>query len=672
VSVATELARDPDLQVSEDPLDDGGVTDQRHDVYDGATVPADWYHACQNSVSCAAGNEPPHSKVEIPVAKRKPAKKRRKKAASGRLRIGDDWNAITIIALSQSNPLKAVAEFVENSIDAHARNITITRGREKGAAYLRIIDDGEGIPLDDEGKPNFKYVATHICDSIKRQLKAEGASGIQGEFGIGLLSFWTVGETLTMTTVGADGGIYQMTMEKGSPNYALNVKRSLFPERGTELLITPLLAGIRQLSGDKIQWYLASELRDRIRRSGVRIKVVDRTARKEYNVEPRQFDGRLLQQLPTARVEDEEIYTELYLSEPDASNGVGLYRAGTRVLENLANLERFDREPWNSGYLQGIVDAGFLNLTPGTRTGVIQDQAFERFCTALAEIETALTSSIAEQRAAEVERASHKMLKTIRKAFKEALLALPAEEYDWFDIRESHPAHGTKDERQGDASAAGAQASGLTAAQSGERQKQFFEYAGSLFSVRISPQSSVLPVGQSRTYRAVARDRSRIAVEHEVSFQWRIVEGSGSLSDDRAEIVTFTASEQPGLTQLAVTAAQGDIVCEGEAMITVTDMLLPEIPEMAGQNRQGLPGYTFRKAPGKLWRSRYDAEQNVIVINNGHRDFVFASRNRSLKLRYICRLFAKEMVQKNFPGYSPDQLLERMIELTLYTEENLR
>jgi len=32
----------------------------------------------------------------------------------GKLRIGDDWNAITIIALSQSNPLKAIAELVEN------------------------------------------------------------------------------------------------------------------------------------------------------------------------------------------------------------------------------------------------------------------------------------------------------------------------------------------------------------------------------------------------------------------------------------------------------------------------------------------------------------------------------------------------------------------------------
>ena len=102
-------------------------------------------------------------------------------ADKGKLRIGDDWNAIRIIALSQSNPLKAIAEFVENSIDARAKTIVVTRGREHGEQYLLVRDDGEGVPRTPDGLPDFKYVATHICDSVKRHLKAEGqGGGLQG------------------------------------------------------------------------------------------------------------------------------------------------------------------------------------------------------------------------------------------------------------------------------------------------------------------------------------------------------------------------------------------------------------------------------------------------------------------------------------------------------------
>jgi hypothetical protein len=210
------------------------------------------------------------------------AKDRKDKASdAGKLKIGDDWNAIRIIALSQSNPLKAIAEFVENSIDARAKTITITRGRERGEHYLAIKDDGDGVPRDEQGLPNFRYVATHICDSIKRRLKADGAgTGLQGEFGIGLLSFWTVGDTLTMTSAGADQRTYQMTMSKGDSRYTVTPRRVLFAEGGTELRISPLLEGIRSLSGEKIQWFLASELRDRLRSAKVRVTVIDHLARK--------------------------------------------------------------------------------------------------------------------------------------------------------------------------------------------------------------------------------------------------------------------------------------------------------------------------------------------------------------------------------------------------------
>ena len=234
-------------------------------------------------------------------AKTQPARSRmRVETTRGHLQIGNDWNAISIIALTQSNPLKAVAEFVENSIDAGAKRVTITRGKEAGKPFLRIADDGAGIPLDDGGAPNFKYVATHICDSVKRQLKTQGRTGIQGEFGIGLLSFWTVGENLSVVSAGRDGKTYEMRMRRCVPTYDVVKLRRLVADPGTEVTVRPLLSGLRQLSGEKLQWYLASELRDRIRLSGVSIRIVDRQARAEYVVEPRQFTGQLLH-LPAPR-----------------------------------------------------------------------------------------------------------------------------------------------------------------------------------------------------------------------------------------------------------------------------------------------------------------------------------------------------------------------------------
>ncbi len=596
----------------------------------------------------------------------------KKSFRKGKLKIGDNWNAITIIALSQSNPLKAIAEFVENSIDANASNITIIRGCEKGEYFIRIIDDGDGIPLDGDERPDFKYVATHICDSIKREMKARGVHGIQGEFGIGLLSFWTVGDGLFITSAGRDGRNYQMVMNKGDPGYVVREKRSLLPVQGVELIVKPLLPAVRQISGEKIQWYLASELRDRIRSSGVTIKVTDRRARKEFVVEPRKFSGRLLHGIGQIESPEGEIYSEIYLGDTESHERISLYRAGTRVLEDITEIEIFNHEPWTSPYLQGIIDASFLNLTPGTRSGVIHDESLQVLINALSPTEQQLKQIIEEQRRAEEERASARILRSVQKALKEALMALPVEEYDWFDI---HRQFYRQPGAVGSSSSLSAEDSNEpVVAGSGvagpSRQKRFFEFPGPLFSVRISPRSCVLPIGKTRNFHAVARDRNKKQVDENLKFEWEIMEGSGILEPTESEIVKFTAPAEPGLVKIKVTVSQADIICTGDALITVTESLLPEIKKGSDLNH-GLPGYTYKKAPGELWRSYYDEEQNVIVVNNGHRDFVFSSKNRSLKLRYISRLFAKELVFRNFKGIPPDGLLERMIELTLYMEENL-
>src|SRR6478752_4223364 len=132
-----------------------------------------------------------------------------------------------------------------------------------------------------------------------------------------------------MTSTGVDRRAYQMVMRRGDPSYAVAPRRTLFGEGGTEVRIAPLLDGVRALSGEKIQWYLAAELRDRIRHSGVRINIIDRLARKQYAVEPRQYEGRLLHQLPALRTPLGDVYVELYLNEPSDTNRVALYRHGT-------------------------------------------------------------------------------------------------------------------------------------------------------------------------------------------------------------------------------------------------------------------------------------------------------------------------------------------------------
>ncbi len=597
--------------------------------------------------------------------------KKQSASQSGRLRIGDDWNAISIIALSQQSPLKAVAELVENSIDARAQNVSITRGREKGENFIRIVDDGEGIPRNPGGLPDFQYVATHICDSIKRQLKKEERHGVQGEYGIGLLSFWTLGEGLALVSAGADGRTYEMRMRKGDPRYTVTERRRLFPARGTEVVVRPLLPGIRHLSGEKIQWYLASELRDRIKQTGASIQVVDHQARARYSVTPREFAGRLLHQLPSVDTPYGEIYLEIYLGDPGSGNRVGLYRHGTRVLEDLAGLDAFQRAPWTSDCLQGIADAPFLTLTPGTRSGILQDERFAALCSALEACEKQLVEAIEEQQRAAEERTSREILRSIHRAFREALLALPAEEYDWFEIPDGKETTRLGLRRSGLGIEASDDRDEAQAEETGVRQKEFFEYPGPLYSVVISPASSTVPVGQTKNLRAVARDRERRAVVENLAYSWEILEGSGELPSVGSEVFAYHAPMEPGLTCLRVRVKQGEIECEAEALVTVTDDLVP-VAEESSRSRKGMPAYTFHRAPGELWRSRYDEARNLIIINNAHRDFVYASRNKVLKLRYICRLYIKELVHSNFPGLSPERLLERMVELSLYTEEHLR
>jgi hypothetical protein len=315
------------------------------------------------------------------------------------------------------------------------------------------------------------------------------------------------------------------------------------------------------------------------------------------------------------------------------------------------------------------------DATPGTRSGIIQDAAYATMCRALKPLEDKLAEIIEAQRRAEEEQASRDQLRAIQRAFREALLALPAEEYDWFDVRAParRAIEGERDEANAPAAVNTFEDMPVEASQpfsEAGRQRQFFEFAGPLFSVAISPAASTVRVGEERELRALPRDRARRRVEDDLMFDWEIIDGAGILRAEHNRAVTFLAPEEPGLTRIKVIVAQRDIQCTAEALITVTRELMPQFASTTIPS-QGLPSYTFERAAGESWRSKYDAARNMIIVNNGHRDFVYASRGKALKLRYLVRLYAKELVLRNFVGLPSDQLLERMVELSLRTEEHL-
>jgi len=341
-----------------------------------------------------------------------------------------------------------------------------------------------------------------------------------------------------------------------------------------------------------------------------------------------------------------------------------------------------ERPPWNSRYLQGLIDVPYLDLTPGTRSGIVHDESYAAFTEALVPLEACLNGLIDAQRRAEEEQANAESLRAIQRAFREAMLVLPREEYDWFEMR-SATAHGTgsAQDASGEVIAQGEQTSTAEEVPAGapveaaaqSAQRRFFEYAGPLHSVVISPAAITLAVNQPRNFRALPRDRSRRRVEDDLVFAWEIAEGGGTLSSLVNQEVTFQAPESPGLVRLAVTVSQADLRCAAEALITVADRLDAAAGATGSVNStRGLPGYTFERAAGADWRSRFDAARNLIIVNSGHRDFVFATRSRSLQLRYLVRLYVKELVLQNFVGLPTEQVVERMIELSLYVEEKLK
>jgi Histidine kinase-, DNA gyrase B-, and HSP90-like ATPase len=265
-----------------------------------------------------------------------------------KLRPADPFDLIRWLARSQSDPRKAIAELVQNSLDANARRVTIERRRVRRTPALVIRDDGEGIVPELPREAALRAIATNIGHSRKRGLSPRERHDeiVAGKYGIGLLGFWSIGHRMDIRSRVGGGEVWVLRMVEEQERAELLRDRMAFESADTftEVVISEMHdSAQRLLTGRRLNEYLASELRGMLLATGAALEIRDGLARglaeRTFTVVPRRFVGERLTLPEIAPVDGyPPARIELYLARGGAPAAIEVSCAGTLVANDAAEL----------------------------------------------------------------------------------------------------------------------------------------------------------------------------------------------------------------------------------------------------------------------------------------------------------------------------------------------
>jgi hypothetical protein len=290
-------------------------------------------------------------------------------SSSLKLKPADPFDLIRWLARSQSDPRKAVAELVQNSLDANARRVTIERRRVRRLSALVIRDDGEGILPELPREEALRAIATNVGHSRKRGLSPRERHDqiVAGKYGIGLLGFWSVGHRMDIRSRVGGSDVWVLRMVEDQERAELVRERMALEtaDTFTEVVITELHdSAQRVVTGRRLTDYLGSELRGMLLATGAQLEIQDRLARglaeRTFVVVPRRFVGERLALPETAAVEGyPPARIELYLARGSDRAGIEVSCAGTLVADGAGELhaQGLDRSPWVGRGLTGAAGA---------------------------------------------------------------------------------------------------------------------------------------------------------------------------------------------------------------------------------------------------------------------------------------------------------------------------
>lgn len=586
-----------------------------------------------------------------------------------KLRPANPFDLIRWLARSQSDPRKAVAQLVQNSLDAGATHIVVERRRMRGVPAVVVRDDGEGVLPEMEREQALRYLAEHIGHSRKLKLSPAERHNrvIAGKYGVGLLGFWSIGRRFEMRSRVGGTKPWALRLVEEQPNgevVSLPL-RTDDPETFTEIVVSEVHdAALRPLGGARLSTYLGAELRGQLQTRTVELTVIDRMARgvaqQRFDVRPRRFVGERLE-LPAelAVAGYEPMRVELYVVAGGGDAAIQVACAGTLVADDLAELASLGlgEAPWVGRGLSGVIDFSDLNIPPGTRRGVVPDAAAQAFIAALGALRPLVEAELERvererqvANAREVARDLRAALRGFSRRFPEYELPLVA--------------------GGGERAAAPPPAPGDALADESElpppNEPLPLFPPGPLATARIVPEEIAIAPGAERRVRAEARDADGVRIGAGVAFSWSLdAAGLVIVGDGARPALSAGADLLPGATAtLTLTARAGERTATARATVTVIDAEVEPARQHAG-----IPDPELLADPAGEWRSRF--ADGRWQVNEAHEDYVTLRGDPRRRLRYLLALFAKEIVQRTYGEPGSDRLLERLVAVLAYAERNL-
>lgn len=609
---------------------------------------------------------------------------------TGTLRAHDDFELISLIARSQTDPRKAAAELVQNSLDAGARRVVVTRARERGAAVLKIADDGEGVLQDLAREDALEHLARNIGHSRKHGLTLEERRGALGRYGIGLLGFWAIGEELELRTRVRGGRVLALVLREEQPGYRI-VESVLSPPADdddplreptcTEVVVRRIHdAALPALAGRRLQDYLAFELRGQIRERGVRILLRDGLARgrgaRIFRVEPRALEGVPLAAPPQVNVPGfRSARLELRVLPEGSRGSVALACEGAIVADDLAREPSLglDHAPWTDPRLSGVVDFPDLAPAPGSRRGIVPNRAAEALRTALLSIQAAVVSALHLAQEAPARELEREALARLRRAFSNLANELPR--YELLGVAAAAGERREREAESGPGVAVGSSAGGEPQPDDDEDGAVAVappaEVGGDptdLSTVELVPASVVVPPGGSRNVRAIARDGAgrEIATSAGLTFEWSVEDAAlVTLAEVDASRVRVRGGEREGTTFLGVEVTP--VSAPGRSAETRAPVRV-SLP--APRPRTGIPDPVLVEDATGPWRTRL--REGRWEVNSGHRDYQLVRDRAERRLEYLAILLAKEIVLRSEGGDARmGEALESLAEVAAYALRQL-